>query len=395
MQGRNLKEFIARKGPLDLPVALVILRQVAAALQAAGEAGIVHRDIKPENILLTRKGEAKVADFGLAQLTLQGEKVALTQIGVTMGTPLYMSPEQVNGKPLDARSDLYSFGVMAYHMLAGKPPFLGDTPLAVAVQHLNVECPPLKELRPDLPEVVSRFVKKLMAKKRDDRYPNATAVLQDLKQLSRIVSGKDSADDHTIPLSSPAVKRSKPPRTGKVILWDRPWSRQLFWLIPLCLAAAGSAAGAGWLLRVQDPFETLAKQQTNVEKFDTPQAQYFHAMLEPGNPAGWQAVLDNFGNDPNVGKLECERAELQLAMIDLRNNRLDEAEKKFRQMELEGGQNNWKKAHALAGMGIIESLRHHPEDSRKLFNRVTQMEVQLDAVMNDALQDAVFRNGHP
>ena len=107
VQGRNLKEFITKKGPLEVPIALHILKQVAAALQVAATSGIVHRDIKPENVLLTKKGEAKVADFGLAQLSLHGEKVALTQVGVTMGTPLYMSPEQVNGKPLDARSDIY------------------------------------------------------------------------------------------------------------------------------------------------------------------------------------------------------------------------------------------------------------------------------------------------
>lgn len=230
VQGRNLKEFLSRKGPLDLPVAMMILKQVAAALQVAGAAGIVHRDIKPENILLTKRGEAKVADFGLAQLTLQGEKVALTQVGVTMGTPLYMSPEQVNGKPLDIRSDLYSFGVMAYHMLAGKPPFQGETPLAIAVQHLNSQCPPLKSVRPDLPDAVCNFVHRLMAKKRDDRYADAQTVLQELKQLSRLSAGKELPTETTfLPIPTVKVKRF----TGRELIWDRKWSKQLLWLFPL------------------------------------------------------------------------------------------------------------------------------------------------------------------
>jgi serine/threonine-protein kinase len=387
VHGRNLKEYLARKGPLDLPIALMILRQVAAALQAAGAAGIVHRDIKPENILLTGKGEAKVADFGLAQLTLQGEKVALTQVGITMGTPLYMSPEQVNGKLVDARSDLYSFGVMAYHMLAGKPPFQGETPLAVAVQHLNAERPSLKAVRPDLPDAVCNFVMKLMAKKREDRYPDAAAVVQELKQLSRIASGKEPLEE-AIPLTP--AKPAKPP-SGKHVIWDRPLSRQLMWLIPLCLTAAASAAAAGWALRTKDPFATPPKQQTGVQRYETPQAQYYHALLTPGDPAGWQAILDYHQTTGKVC-LECDRAELHLAMIDLRNNRLDKAFERFSRMELEGSSNPWKKAHGLAGLAVIDSLQGRPEDSRRRLEQVRNMAVHLDTVMDDALEEAKRRN---
>jgi serine/threonine protein kinase len=125
VQGMNLRDYVDRKGPLDLPTCKFIIRKVAEALQRAGEEGIVHRDIKPENVLVTRKNEVKVADFGLAR-QVTGQKVDLTQTGVTMGTPLYMSPEQVEGKALDPRSDIYSFGVMCYYMMTGKPPFRGD-----------------------------------------------------------------------------------------------------------------------------------------------------------------------------------------------------------------------------------------------------------------------------
>ena len=114
----------------------------------------------------------KVADFGLARVTTDGQAVNLTQVGVTMGTPLYMSPEQVEGRAVDPRSDLYSFGVTSYEMLAGRPPFEGETPLSVAVQHLRTEPERLENLRPDLPEGLCRIVHRLLAKNPAERYPD-------------------------------------------------------------------------------------------------------------------------------------------------------------------------------------------------------------------------------
>ncbi|MDB5335488.1 MAG: serine/threonine protein kinase, partial [Planctomycetaceae bacterium] len=156
VNGQNLREYLTRKGPPDLQVAVHIMKQVAAALQAAGQAGIVHRDIKPENIMLARKGEVKVADFGLAKRSQAADSQQLTQLGTTMGTPLYMSPEQVNGRSVDQRSDLYSFGVTCYHMLSGQPPFRGENAISIALQHLRDTASPLEKLRPDLPPLLCR-----------------------------------------------------------------------------------------------------------------------------------------------------------------------------------------------------------------------------------------------
>src|SRR5262249_2855201 len=154
-----------------LPLALSIMRQVAAALQRASEAGIVHRDIKPENILLTRKGEVKVADFGLSRCFANDQQpLHLTQSGVTMGTPLYMSPERVPGKEVDPRTDIYSFGVPCYHMRAGQPPFRGETAFDVAVQHVQSQPTPLNQVRPDLPAELCALVHKMMAKNAAERY---------------------------------------------------------------------------------------------------------------------------------------------------------------------------------------------------------------------------------
>ncbi len=188
--GQNLRQWLRRGSPPDLRTALLVMRQVAAALMKAAEHGIIHRDIKPENILLARNGEVKVADFGLARLVDSSQHVELTQTGMTLGTPLYMSPEQIEGKPLDPRSDLYSFGVTCYQMLAGRPPFSSETPLALAVQHLNKVPEPLEQCRPDLPPALCRMVHKMLAKKPEDRYQSALDLARDLARLQSQTLGE-------------------------------------------------------------------------------------------------------------------------------------------------------------------------------------------------------------
>jgi serine/threonine-protein kinase len=192
IQGMNLHELLIRRGAPDLQLALTIMRQTAAALAKAAERGIVHRDIKPENIMLSNHGEVKVADFGLARLS--NHETRLTQEGYTLGTPLYMSPEQVEGKPLDTRSDIYSLGVTCYHMLAGQPPFRGDTALNVAVQHLKGETDSLADLRPDLPPALCRLVHTMFAKQPADRYANAQEILRELRSIAAACGAEADSD---------------------------------------------------------------------------------------------------------------------------------------------------------------------------------------------------------
>lgn len=184
VDGRNLRDYLARKGPPDLPVTFSVMRQVVLALQKAHEEGIVHRDIKPENILVTRKVEVKVTDFGLSRF-FSGDAPAtnLTQSGVTLGTPLYMSPEQVQGHTVDNRSDIYSFGVTCYHLLAGEPPFRGASAFDVALKHVQEQPRPLSDLRPDLPPDVCAMIHKMMAKNPDERYQSAKDVLRELVKM--------------------------------------------------------------------------------------------------------------------------------------------------------------------------------------------------------------------
>ncbi len=181
--GKNLAQLLRRDGAFRPGLVLDILRQVVSALCKAHELRIVHRDLKPENIMLSHSGEVKVADFGLAR-AMNADVETLTQIGVAMGTPLYMSPEQIEGRPVDARSDIYSLGVTCYHLLSGIPPHTGDTALAIAVQHLNSTPKPLATVRSDVSERLSAVVHWMFAKQPDQRPANPNELLSELRELA-------------------------------------------------------------------------------------------------------------------------------------------------------------------------------------------------------------------
>lgn len=387
VRGGNLREFMRRKGPLEVPIVLHILKQIAAALQVACNSGIVHRDIKPENILLTKKGEAKVADFGLAQLTQQGERVELTQVGVTMGTPLYMSPEQVGGKGVDHRSDQYSFGAMAYHMLAGKPPFTGENALAIAVQHLNNPPKPLKEWRPDLPTALCDLIHKMMAKKREDRFTDPQTLLNELKTLQKQYIGKDGSITSSMTATSRTSARR---RIGQV--FDRPLRRQLGRIAMAAVLIGLAAAGVGWAMRTGDPFAKEAPPDPAVPQEPSIAAQYFRAMRSGDDEAAWKAVV-NYPADP-TGRQEMDRqsAELRLAIIYLQRGRREEAAEIFRRFKVDGTANPWKKDHGLAGEAIIASLEGEHAASKISIDQLDRQNGKLDARLSLLLDEARLRN---
>jgi tetratricopeptide (TPR) repeat protein len=176
-EGETLKARLER-GPLPVDEARQVAIQVARGLAHAHEAGIVHRDIKSANVLLSRRGEAKILDFGIAKT---GGDTSLTRTGISPGTPAYMSPEQAQGKPVDARTDLWSLGVLLYEMLAGRRPFAGSDEQAVlyAIQSRDPE--PLARVRPEIPRALDGVVAKALAKNPDDRYQSAAELLADLE----------------------------------------------------------------------------------------------------------------------------------------------------------------------------------------------------------------------
>ena len=189
VNGQNLKLHMARTALSDQEV-VDIARQVALALQAAHEKGIVHRDIKPGNIMVGTDGVVKVLDFGLARRFMMPETGEVTMYGSTipgrpLGTANYMAPERIAQGPLDPRSDLFSLGVVIYEMATGRLPFAGASPFETVTNIFDKEPAPLLALSPRRPVAMARVVDRLLAKRAEDRYQSAAALIEDLRLPSR------------------------------------------------------------------------------------------------------------------------------------------------------------------------------------------------------------------
>ena len=180
IEGITLKNYMQKKGALDSREIIAYTEQVLLALDHAHQKGIVHRDIKPQNIMLLKNGIIKVTDFGIAKLP-NAETVTVKDSAI--GTVYYISPEQASGDKIDARSDIYSLGVMMYEMAAGVLPFQGESPVSVALMQINDEAKPLKELNPQLPTGLSQIIERAMDKDPDMRYQSAAQMLRQLRRL--------------------------------------------------------------------------------------------------------------------------------------------------------------------------------------------------------------------
>ena len=275
------------------------MRQVASALAKAAEQGVIHRDIKPENILLTAGGEVKVADFGLARIAREAGN-ELTQIGITMGTPLYMSPEQVQGKPLDSRSDIYSLGVTCYHMLTGNPPFQGETVLGVAVQHLKNAPEPLESLRPDLPAALCRVVHQMLAKEPERRLASARDLLHELRRV-QVENFGENWPEHLPAWESLAAELPPDPRIALTQQLDRlmkaaaPERPSVARGAALAAGFLGAAAVGGLLawLALPPPVLADAKAPSVIPKEANVVRQVYRAS-QLGTEAAWQSVATVF-----------------------------------------------------------------------------------------------------
>lgn len=178
LQGRELRDIMRDGGLLPVDQVLDIVAQVASGLAYAHEHDIVHRDVKPSNIMVIRDGHVKITDFGIARMASSAVR---TQTGMVLGSPKYMSPEQVMGKSIDQRSDIFSLGVMLYEMLTGQAPFNGENVNAIMYQTLNAVPAPPNTLNPAVPEMLNFIVAKALAKKLEDRYQNAKDFAADLR----------------------------------------------------------------------------------------------------------------------------------------------------------------------------------------------------------------------
>ena len=180
VDGQTLRDVL-RDGRKILPErALSIVADVLSALDYSHRAGIIHRDIKPANVMLTPEGQVKVMDFGIARAIADA---SVTQTAAVIGTAQYLSPEQARGETVDARSDIYSTGCLLYELLAGRPPFVGESPVSVAYQHVREEARPPSQFNPDVSGNVDHIVAKSLAKRTDDRYQSAADMRNDIERV--------------------------------------------------------------------------------------------------------------------------------------------------------------------------------------------------------------------
>jgi tRNA A-37 threonylcarbamoyl transferase component Bud32 len=370
VEGRNLKEYITRKGTPELPVALSIIRQVAAALQRASESGIVHRDIKPENILLTRKGEVKVADFGLSR-DLTGEpELSLTQSGVTMGTPLYMSPEQAQGRPLDPRSDIYSFGVMCFHMFSGQPPFRGQSALEVALKHVNQEPPPLGESRPDLPPALVALVHRMMSKDPAARPQSGREVIRELTQPASAATPENPFAGMTLQQPSSGVMTPPAAETiaaAPAIRSRRPWR----WVavVASLLAAAAVGVGLRQLLNARSLPPIPPGDSLNLPVVSEQERRLLAGVLLYEAPTKPDKIRQGVGQHIELGVLYWEQ------------KRYDDAAKLFEEMVSRPNAPPLYRTIGTFGLGVTYALRDEVDRSNKTFLEIKNLSAGYRAVM--------------
>ena len=214
IEGITLKQYMEKKGVLNWKETLHFAIQIAKALEHAHSRGVVHRDIKPHNVMVLKNGAVKVADFGIARMMSEGS----TLTKEALGSVHYISPEQAKGGRIDSRSDLYSLGVVMYEMMAGRPPYEGESPVAVAIQHINGGAVAPSTLNPNIPRGMEQIILRAMAHEIENRYVSATQMLTDMDEFRK---NPEILFQYSIPAVDEAMKLRKP-----IVLEPMPQRRQ-------------------------------------------------------------------------------------------------------------------------------------------------------------------------
>ncbi|MGH3087313.1 MAG: Stk1 family PASTA domain-containing Ser/Thr kinase [Rubrobacteraceae bacterium] len=309
LSGGTLKDRILKKGALPAKTAAAVAAQIAAALKVAHDRGVVHRDIKPHNILITEGGDIKVTDFGIARAASSS---TMTKTGAVMGTAHYISPEQAMGEPVGPASDLYSLGVLLYEMLTGKLPYDADTPIGIAMKHVNGQLKPPKEVNPAMPAGMNAIVVKLLQKDPEDRYSSDQDLIADLERVSRGESPEGAATTQVMDRVGPRTSKTQdmPPAQRRGPEKKRRGRLVPLILLGLLLLALLGFAGYNLLQNQQDPDAPMINvpdltgstleeaREEHGERFDISEA----GVEDGPRPAG--TILEQ---DPESGSGRIER----------------------------------------------------------------------------------------
>jgi eukaryotic-like serine/threonine-protein kinase len=346
--------------------------------------------------MISRYGEVKVADFGLARVISNGDSLNLTQTGMTLGTPLYMSPEQVEGRTLDPRSDIYSLGVTCYHMLTGEPPFRGETALSVAVQHVRKQPDRLENRRPDLPTGLCRIVHKMLAKKPSDRYADARDLLRDLRATGLEGSDVDwPVEPAEAPTLATGMKTVGTPseatrRLGSVMKTQalavqrrRSW---LSWSTGLVVAAFAVGAVAAVLPKQSFLLDVPKGSAPVVPNQGSAAMQYTYATLLE-TEAAFKSVAEYYPAD----KKWVPMAREQLAELYLQKDDNTAALKIFQDFARSDKIEKQYIAFGLAGECVVYSLEHKPEDTALAAQAALDLEKLAGGLEPDKLERLLDR----
>jgi eukaryotic-like serine/threonine-protein kinase len=295
--GEDLKSFIRRVGALPAGKAVSIARQVCDGLAEAHRVGVVHRDLKPQNIMIDRDGNARIMDFGIAR-SVRGK--GITGASAIVGTPEYMSPEQVEGKEADRRSDIYSLGIVLFEMVTGRLPFEGETPLAIAVKQKTEPAPDPATINPQVPEDLRRAILKCLEKSRESRFGSAEDLSAELARIERLVP----KTTRPLPVRRPATSRQITVRVPSKKVW-----------IPAAALLLAVAAFVVWQFIPQSPgsMRSIAvmgfRNQTGDPSFDYLQETIPNLLITSLEQSGhfrvtsWQRLKDllqQAGKDPGA-----------------------------------------------------------------------------------------------
>ena len=251
IDGRSLADIISAEGPLLPERAAEIASDVAQALDRAHSGGLVHRDVKPSNIMITDTGQTKVTDFGIARALGGDGEQTMTQTGMVIGTASYLSPEQAQGNPVDARSDVYALGVVLYEMLTGDPPFTGETPLAIAYKHVreNPEAPSSRNK--DVPHALDAVTMKALAKNPDNRYASATDMHEDLQRFiagQKVTATPVLADQTEVATRASGTQVMRQTEVADYNDYDERGRRRAGLYVVIALLILGLFGALAWLL---------------------------------------------------------------------------------------------------------------------------------------------------